>query len=258
MKTRISIINLLLGAIVLSSCKVDVKEEPKPLVVSNPTENQIPDGSVKFVLSVQVVSPTYANTREEGLAAAKVIINQNGRLDSAIVNESGIATFNELREGEISIFVKGPAGYSSYNTSATLTRNFNKIGEDQTDVEQYQFARKVVNLSRMNASIKGVAYGNFDFDLDETPKDLDNFDQVPVVLKYEDKNMQPNVFVAETNPINGEFSFTNIPEGKASLYIGDHTVVNPDQIKNVFSISMAVEPLSSISKDLGYVILNKK
>lgn len=169
-------------------------------------DNNIPNGTVQFSLSVQVIPSSVSTTaKSAGLTGATVTISQNGSTQTATTNSAGLATFGGLSEGDVAVYIAN-SGYLSYNTTTTLVRSYNTSSSNQVDANQVQFKNLSVTLPKLGASVKGKIYGDFTYSGTNTliPSGV-------TVYAKTDNSYEPNVFTTTTDA-NGQFAFTNLPE----------------------------------------------
>ena len=175
-------------------------------------ENNVPNGTYKISYSVHVIASSQ-NAKVAGLASAEVTVSQDGRVQKATTDESGIVTFSDMREGNVSIFVKAPAGYLSYNTTDVINNNssvdLNNNGTNAgNDSEQKSFDQRTISLARQGATLTGKIVGDFDFAAGTPVTGLPTDAQIIARIS---NSYQPNVFVT-TPTADGTFTFSNLPE----------------------------------------------
>jgi hypothetical protein len=212
------------SATVFTSCSKDTADTVAPVV----QENNVPNGTVKMSLSVHVMSSSVA-ARIAGLSGASVTISNNGKTLTSSVDASGIASFSGLTEGDVSVFVKAPTGYLSFNTSGSLSYDgsfsLNNTGTNGgTDAVQESSNRIAVTLPKIGGTVKGKIWGDFDFN------NFSNNTTIPAgvtVIAKVANGYEPNVFTTTTDG-NGAFTFNKqLPEGvNVSFYIDYQTVDN--------------------------------
>jgi hypothetical protein len=170
-------------------------------------ENDIPDGTHVVNYSVQVI-PSSLNGKVAGLSNVKVTVSQNGTSITKTTNETGIVTFDKLKQGYVSIYVKGPDGFLSSNTVDELqcfTCDF-----DENDSEQIEYDQNTITLPRLGATVKGRVFADLDFN--GTTAASETLPTSAVIVATIDNSYEPNVF--KTNPSSdGTFQFTTLPEG---------------------------------------------
>ncbi|MBW8050629.1 MAG: hypothetical protein FVQ77_09895 [Cytophagales bacterium] len=220
---------LLMGAVMFSACKKDKIYEPENFVVVQ--ENQVPNGTLNYTLSVQVV-PSSEKGRVSGLDQATVTINSAGGTATVTTAKDGIAVFSGLSEGFVSIYVEA-TGYSKMNTSVFLDRDPDLV--TGSDAAVTQFVRVPVTLPRLGATLKARIYGNFPFDTSFNKCNYDNavitrsshyISGVTIRIDYNDPNMQPN-FYTTTTDASGFITFSNVPEDFATLSV-EYTATRTD------------------------------
>lgn len=204
-------------ALIAMSCSKDNNDAVTPTTV---TENNVPNGTVGMSFSVQVTGSSIVGSRTAGLTGAVVTISNNGKTQTATVNEfSGLASFTGLTEGGVQIFVKAPSGYLSYNTSKYI--KYNTIGSvvisstnpgTGTGNDSQQSATETIQipLKKIGSTVKGRVYGKFAYDGKDIFLTSGNGSKIYAIL--DDKNHEPNVFQSTVDG-NGNFSFINLPEG---------------------------------------------
>lgn len=171
-------------------------------------ENDIPDGTHVVNYSVQVI-PSSLNGKVAGLANVKVTVSQNGTTTTKTTNETGIVTFEKLKQGYVSVYVKGPEGFLSYNTTDEL--ECYSCDFDENDSEQIEFYQRTFTLPRLGATVKGRVFADLDFN-GGAPAAGETLPTSAVVIAKISSVYEPNVF--KTNPTSdGTFQFTNLPEG---------------------------------------------
>jgi len=201
---------LLMGAIMFSACK-EKTYEPENFVVVE--ENQIPNGTVMFTLSVHVI-PSSEMGRVSGLTGATVTINNAGGVATATTGADGIAVFSGLSEGNVSIYVSKSTTYSSINTNTFLTKDANLTGGN--DAAHTQFARTMVTLPRLAATLTVNYWGDYDFDGNGQGED-ENYGPVTVTITYPN-TWQPNVYTFTAGTKDTPVSTLSLPEGTATIY----------------------------------------
>jgi hypothetical protein len=196
----------------IGACKSNDKEVV-PAVV---TQQLYPSPTVKIGFSVHVLASSESG-RSAGLDGATVVVKQNGNTYSATTDESGIATFGGLTEGNVRWYVK-KADFASVNGAATLTYGGTPVvdGANGTTTsgnsvtvnnEQTYSVTSQVTLPKIGASVSGVLLADLD------GPGSGNAVVVPtgtVVLKISD-SYEPNTFTATVS--GGVYTFTGLPEG---------------------------------------------
>lgn len=237
---------MLAVGMVFTSCSND---EVQPVVVTQ--ENEVADGTISFTLSVHVTSNYETSSRVEGLEAASVTINQNGFISTSTVGADGIAVFTDLKEGQVSIYVKAD-NHCSSNVLHTL-----EIDTEEGDIDEVEFERVPVVLRRLGAKIAGTAWvANEDLDNDVAPNSF----TAQFVLK--NTNLEPNVFTATTDA-SGKFTFTGLPHDeigtiKLSSYESREVgTINGETVNSVTQMTKDIDESGFIGTEinLGHVRL---
>lgn len=200
-----------LGGLLASCGSDDTAVEPTV------QENNIPNGTDKYTLSVHVYSSS-ENAKAAGLDGAQVTINQEGGETTTTVGADGIATFSNLRQGDVSWYVTAD-GHVTMNGATNLEVTGENINDSEYgegyDSEQIYFVRANVNLPRANGSIAGKFY-YFD-------EDGDFQTAVTAVTITFPTSLEPNVFTTNT-AADGTFSISGLPEGVEGNCEGSITV----------------------------------
>ena len=216
MKKRVLLGTTLLSMLILGACSKEDAVAPTTAATV-----LYPSPVVKMGLDIHVKASSVASTsRVAGLSGATVTAKQNGKTFTATTDESGIATFADLTEGDVSYFVMSP-GFAKINGITSLyydgTPNVNGTNGNATSgsvtVNNTQtYSESVsVTLSRLGASVSGVVMG----DLDGSGAALTT--TIPsgnIILKLNSTDIEPNVFKASISS-GGVYSFSNLPEGQA-------------------------------------------
>ncbi|MCH8317032.1 MAG: carboxypeptidase regulatory-like domain-containing protein [Bacteroidetes bacterium] len=201
---------LLMGAIMFSACK-EKTFEPENFVVVE--ENQVPNGTVTFTLSVHVI-PSSKMGRVSGLSGATVTINNAGGIATVITGADGIAVFSGLSEGIVSVYVS-MSGFSSINTTTTLTKDANlTLGNDAAHT---QFARTMVTLPRLAATLTVNYWGDWDLD-GNGPEQSENYGKAITVTVTYANTWEPNVYTFTAGTKDAPASLSGLPEGTATVY----------------------------------------
>lgn len=171
-------------------------------------ENEIANGTQTFVYSVQVKQSSLNGGRAQGLAGVNVTVNQNGGIQTKTTDATGIVSFDNMKQGAVSVFVLAPTGFSSINTSDYLDCQLCDV--TQLDVDQLEYQQLELTLPKQGATVQGKVFADVDFSgaigVAETAPNT------AVVIAKVSNDYEPNVY--KTNIQNdGTFKFTNLPEG---------------------------------------------
>ncbi len=176
-----------------------------PIVVE---ENEVPNGTLSMVYSVQVKQSSLSSGRTQGLAGVSVTVNQNGGIQTKTTDASGIVSFDNMRTGYVSVFVAAPEGFSSMNIQDEIYCY--DCEYDNSDVEQVESDRLDVILPKQGATLTGKLFADVDFSgVIGTAETLPN---TAVVIAKVSSDFEPNVYTT-TVQNDGSFAFTNLPEG---------------------------------------------
>lgn len=178
-------------------------EDNEPVV----QENDIADGTQTFVYSVQVKQSSLDAGRVKGLAAVKVTVNQNGGIQTKTTDASGIVSFDNMKQGAVSVFIEAPEGFSSLNTNDYLDCQLCDVTD--LDKDQLEYQQLVVTLPKLGATVRGNLFADLDFN-GATPNVV--VPTTAVVIAKLSNNYEPNVYKTNVQA-NGLFQFTNLPEG---------------------------------------------
>ena len=253
-KFYFSLLSFSLGCLILTGCKDNDKN------VTPTNENNVPNGTYKMSYSIQVLASSQ-NARVAGLASAEVTVSQEGNVKKATTDESGIVTFSDMREGYVSIYVKAPAGFLSFNTYDFISQNssvdLNQTGVNAgNDSEQKSFDQYTITLARQGATLTGKIVGDFDFS-GGTP-DTGVPTDAQVIARISNV-YQPNVFVTAPGS-DGTFTFTNLPEGIAinlDLNYQSTNSTGASPVRVDWEISVPSQTLrAGQTKELGTITAN--
>ncbi len=195
---------LSLAAIAFVSAFVMSCDDETPAVVE---ENEVPDGAITMVYSVHVRPSSTLSARTQGLAGVTVTINQNGGIITATTDASGIASFDNMRQGIASIFVQGPAGFISVNITDDI--DCFDCEYDQLDTDQTEYDQLFIDLPRLGATVRGQLLADVDFNGATALQSVPN---TAFVIATINNIYEPNVYRVPVGN-DGTFSFTNLPEG---------------------------------------------
>jgi hypothetical protein len=209
----------------LSSLAVSCDDEV-PTVIE---ENEVPNGTLTMVYSVQVKASSTLSARTQGLDGVTVTINQNGERVTATTDASGIVSFANMRLGRVSIFVQGLPGFLSVNTTDFIGCATNEDGGcDYLDLdnEQTEYAQTEIILPRLGATVTGQLLADQDFTGAAGPTAVPT---TAVVIATISNEFEPNTFKVNVGA-NGVFTFTNLPEKVAATLTVDLKL--PDNVTN--------------------------
>lgn len=240
MKKRVLLGATLLSMLVLgASCN---KEEVKPDAAV-----LYPSPVVKIGLDIHVKASSVAGAKIGGLSGATVIVKQNGKSFTATTDESGIATFADLTEGDVSYFISG-SGFAKINGSTSLYydgspdvngTNGNSTNGSNVTVNNTQTSSVSLNvtLPRIGSNVSGVVMGDLD---GNGPAQTTPITTGTIVLKFTNSGLEPNTYKA-TIGSGGVYSFTNLPENQSyELYTEGITSTIPATV-NTPSYSLNLE-----------------
>ncbi len=260
-KVKVYLMSALVGAALLQGC--GSREVVAPTVTN---ANQHPNGLIqnRVIYSVHVISSSVdGNARQEGLNGAQVTVSQNGRASTKTVNENGIAIFDDLYDGDVTLFVKSE-GHASVNIISSVNGQINVGGSNATggnnsNQNVVYSASTLVTLPRLNGSAKG----RFTIDSDKDPKTSPvPAANVKVRLTYSN-TIEPNVFYTTTDA-DGIYTFTSVPGANATLSVESSFTLGTGGELQYFNIavpnslsSVAPKPATSGSVlDLGSYLLD--
>ncbi len=230
MKTNVLLVSALLASSLFlgTSCKKD-DNSVAPVI----QENNIPNGTIKIGYSVQVIASSVA-ARTEGLSGAVVTIQgDNGFKQSATTDETGIASFTNLNEGRISIFVKSPSGdFLSSNVTGDLkytagiggsltvagTNGGGNGGQNNTGTDANVVANNQlpVTLPRRAAAVAGKLF------YQNPSNSVYTAAQGAKLIAKADAKFEPNLFTATVGS-DGSFNIGSLPEGVNLTWTVDFT-----------------------------------
>lgn len=266
LKLKLSLIALVSGALLFSSCTKDDSASS----VTNPTG--IPSPTFKHGLTIHVLSSS-VNGRSEGLSAATVTVKQNGAtIGTVTTDETGIAAFAGLTEGEYSYFIKA-ADYASVNGAGFIQYDgdldLGEFGNNDTqggstnnygiNGEIAYAGRQQVTLKKLGATVTAKIFGNFDFSTT-----ANNFNDPlaagTVVLTLSNSALQPNTFSVSPSAA-GVVTFTGLPENENYTLRLYHTTTDINQTpanEVTWSISGTTRttPLATKTANLGNLFAN--
>jgi len=204
-KVQVYLMSALVAAALLQGC--GTREVVAPTVTN---ANEHPNGLIqnRIIYTVHVISSSViGNAREAGLANAQVTVSQNGRASTKTVNESGIAIFDDLYEGSITVFVKAD-GHASINQEFSevvgiVDVNQNGNNSNQNVILSYS---NIITLPRLNGALQGRFVLDTDADDRTSPVAAAG---LKVRLKYA-STIEPNEFFATTDS-DGIFKFFSVP-----------------------------------------------
>ena len=198
-------IKILSLALVVFASMFTLSCDEDPIVVE---ENVIPNGTQTFVYSVQVKQSSLNSGRAQGLAGVNVTVNQNGGIQTKTTDATGIVSFENMKQGPVSIFILAPAGFSSLNTSDYLDCEMCDVTE--LDVDQLEYQQLEVTLPKQGATVQGKVFADVDFSggigVAETAPNT------AVIIAKVSNDYEPNVYKTNVQS-DGTFKFTNLPEG---------------------------------------------
>lgn len=239
---------LLMGAIMFSACK-EKTYEPENFVVVE--ENQVPNGTVTFTLSVHVI-PSSEKGRVSGLSGATVTINNAGGIATVTTGADGIAVFSGLSEGDVSIYVS-MTGYASINTEKNLAKDFNLTAGN--DAAHTQFVNTEIDMPRLAATLKGKFGDDYNNDGYDITSAADFEGGVTIRVIYSN-NQQPNVYSTTTDNV-GNFTLSNLPESNGAT-ISIHYIKNKEpftgagyNVDQTYSASRVMALPADIETNLG-------
>jgi len=199
---KIKILSLALALVSLFALSC---EETAPVV----QENDIANGTQTFVYSIQVKqSSALSGGRAQGLAGVNVTVNQNGGIQTKTTDATGIVSFDNMKQGTVSVFVLAPEGFSSYNTSYYLDCEMCDITD--LDVDQLEYQQLEIILPRQGATVQGKIFADVDFS--GTTGTGETVPNTAVVIAKVSNDYEPNVYKTNVQS-DGTFKFTNLPEG---------------------------------------------
>ncbi|MFN0048651.1 MAG: hypothetical protein ACKVOU_05980 [Cytophagales bacterium] len=212
-KVKVYLFSAIVGAALLQGCSNASKEVVAPTVTN---VNEHPNGLIqkRILYTVHVLSSAVAgNSRQEGLLDADVTVSQNGRITTKKVGQNGMAIFDDIYEGSISVYVTA-AGHASVN----LVNSNLYINEDADDNNSNQTltegVTQLVTLPTLNNGLKGRFLLDTDKDSRTSPVAAAN---VKVRLTYS-STIEPNVYYATTDA-NGSYEFVSVPGASATLSV---------------------------------------
>jgi hypothetical protein len=171
-------------------------------------ENEIANGTQTFVYSIQVKQSSLTSGRVKGLAGVNVTVNQNGGVQTKTTDATGIVSFDNMKQGAVSVFVQAPEGFSSINTNDYLDCQLCDITE--LDVDQLEYQQLTVELPKQGATLQGKVFADVDFSGQVgTGETLPN---TAVVIAKVSNDYEPNVYKVNVQS-DGTFKFTDLPEG---------------------------------------------
>lgn len=231
MKKTILLGTALASLFILGSCKKN--DDVAPV---NAATELYPSPTVKIGFNLHVYASSETSARAAGLSGATVIAKQNGNTYTTTTDESGIASFAGLTEGEVQWYVKS-SGFASMNGSTDLfyggtpdvngtNGNSTNGGSVNVNNEQTYAVIDDVTLARLGATVKFKVFGNFDFS--NTANSFN--DALPatakVVLKLAN-GYEPNTFTVSP-AADGTVTFTGLPEGVGYTVRLYHVTTNPN------------------------------
>ena len=245
MKKLLIISSSLLLLFSITSC-TDSEKEVKPTV-----QELYPSPTVKIGFTVHVL-PSSEAAKSAGLIEATVTLKQNGKVYNSVTDETGIASFEGLTEGEVSWFVK-KTGFSTTNGTSNIafTGSTNVNGTNGTSTsngsvtvnnEQTSSTSVFVTLPRLGASVVGKVRGDLD---GSGPGAIATLSSGTVRLVLDNTTLQPNVYTSTIGG-DGEYTFANLPEGE------DFSL----QTVNIFSVSPAAGNFPTQKNNLNFSNLN--
>ena len=260
---------ILVAVLIASSALFNVACKKNDVVsptVTNPSTS--PQGKLTVSFSVQVL-PSSVAARTQGLSGSTVTIQSNGGSQSATTDASGIANFSNVNEGTIAVFVKGPTGFSSFNTNIGVAYNGSIVvkgtagntGTSNNNTGAFVDANSnntlLVTLPADNATLKGKIKG--DFDNSNVTVDA----VIPsgaIVIARAPIGYEPNVYTTTTDG-TGAFTFTNLPEGIPLAISLDYktTVTSAENIpfQRTWNINVGSQTLQGVRPtDLGLLTAN--
>lgn len=197
-------IKILSLALVVFASMFTMSCDEDPIVVE---ENEIANGTQTFVYSVQVKQSSLNSGRAQGLAGVNVTVNQNGGIHTKTTDATGIVSFDNMKQGYVSVFILAPAGFTSINTSDYLDCEMCDV--TQLDVDQLEYQQLEVTLPKQGATVRGNLFADLDFN-GNTP--IVTVPTTAVVIARLSNDYEPNVYKTNVQA-NGLFEFTNLPEG---------------------------------------------
>ena len=203
---KLYLVSALISAALLNGCRD--KEVVAPSVTN---ANAYPNGYIqnRFIYSVHVVSSSEAGARTSGLKEAQVTVSQNGKTSTTGVGENGMAIFEDLYQGAVTVYVSS-AGHASWNSLDTLNVPIQKENNSNQVITTSRV--RIITLPRLTGAVQGRLLIDNDKDPRTSPIAAGS---LKVRLTY-DPRIQPNVYFRETNA-EGVFSFTNLPEADAVI-----------------------------------------
>jgi hypothetical protein len=204
-------IGVAISAVMLNGCKTPDVVAPTVL-----QPNTYPNGVITELvdLSVQVTPTINTNGggRVEGnITGAQVSISQNGSTQTQTVGANGIAVFEGLYPGSVSVFVTAP-GFASYNYPSYEV-DYN--GQAQTGSNGNNSNQTVIGNQSLGVQLPplaGTITGGFLVNVGTSTGIAVQGLQVTYTLSQSNGGFyyMPSVYTTTTDA-NGNFSFTGLP-----------------------------------------------
>lgn len=235
-------------ALVASMAMFSCSDDDVP-VVTQENEQQNGITTARFTYTVHVV-PSSERGRTAGLDGAVVTVSQKGNKSRKTVDENGMAIFNNLIEGDVTVYVEAE-GFAAINGVNTLSKpsSFENRDRDKT-VELSE--SDVIYLPALGARVKGNLV--WDDDADGTTPEV-AASGIQVRFELDNTNIQPNVYYATTEA-DGSFSFDNLPNAEGTVS-ADTALTVDDQIMTYSFSEGDVNPQLGDFLDLGQNTLSK-
>ncbi len=246
--SNFAMIALMATSVLFTSC--DSEDTVEPVV----QENNVPDGTTTYTLSVHVLSSSETAAKVSGLESAEVTVNQHGDESTITVGPDGIATFSNLDEGQVSVYIKAE-GHASVNFPVDIDELTNsQINNDFGNDSQHEFFGRVQQvMPRLNGSISGKFFYN-----DEDGDDVTG--ATSITLEY-DESIEPNVFTLTTDA-SGDFTLTGLPEGVRGELTGKISVTeerqNFDVLVDYRSDAMSITTNGSEVDNLSVIEMDRE
>lgn len=197
-----------IGSMSIFSCRQ--RDVVAPTVVQ---QSNTPNGTKSFNFSVTVLPGATKGNKVEGLKGAIVTISQGtGNTQSARTDDSGIANFSGLNEGEVRWYVVADSTLATKYARRTGTTSVSVGSLTDNQSNQVGAVAEEVILPPLSARLSGQILGNFDF---ASGNPLTGDAGTIVRVDY-GTSFEPN-FYTTTTAADGTFTIANLPAAAATV-----------------------------------------